>query len=160
MDTNLFPAGFNNLNPDLMSFYVQAVQATIAEICPNVTRLLIIPENHSRNVFYFQSLNRLRDILQTAGFEVRIGSLDESLTKPFEFELPSGETLTVEPLKRQDNQVGVTDFFPCCVILNNDLSGSIPEILEGVHQTIMPAPQLGWSTLRWRPDDLESVSLV
>ena len=146
VDTNLFPAGFNNLNPELMPLYVQAVQATIAEICPDVTRLLIIPESHSRNVFYFQSLHMLREILQTAGFQVRMGSLDSSLTEPFEFELPSGETLTIEPLRRKDNQVGVEDFFPCCVILNNDLSGSVPDILEGVSQTIMPAPQLGWAT--------------
>ncbi|HLD84288.1 MAG TPA: glutamate--cysteine ligase, partial [Coxiellaceae bacterium] len=28
VDTNLFPAGFNNLNPDMMALCVQAVQAT------------------------------------------------------------------------------------------------------------------------------------
>ncbi|MCX7124521.1 MAG: glutamate--cysteine ligase, partial [Gammaproteobacteria bacterium] len=31
VDTNLFPAGFNNLNIEMMALCVQAVQATMAE---------------------------------------------------------------------------------------------------------------------------------
>lgn len=146
VDTNLFPAGFNNLNPALMPFYVQAVQATIAEICPEVTRLLIIPESHSRNTFYFESLAMLQEILTTAGFQIRIGSLDESLAASFEQVLPSGRKLTIEPLQRKGDQVGVTDFFPCCIILNNDLSSGVPKALTHLKQTIMPSPLLGWAT--------------
>src|SRR3990167_1831279 len=89
VDTNLFPAGFNNLNPDYMPLYVQAVQATIAEICPDVTRLLLIPESHTRNVHYFESLAMLLEIFTQAGFMVRIGSLDPTLTKPHQETLPS-----------------------------------------------------------------------
>jgi glutamate--cysteine ligase len=146
VDTNLFPAGFNNLNPEYMPLYVQAVQATIAEICPDVTRLLLIPESHTRNIPYFESLAMLWEILTGAGFMVRIGSLDPTLTKPHEETLPSGRKIVLEPIQRQGDQVGVTDFFPCCVILNNDLSGTIPEIFHGLNQNIMPAPQLGWAT--------------
>ncbi|WP_423063321.1 glutamate--cysteine ligase [Candidiatus Paracoxiella cheracis] len=145
VDTNLFPAGFNNLNPALMPLYIQAVQATIAEICPEVTRLLIIPESHSRNVFYFENLSMLHEILTTAGFQVRIGSMDESLTQPLEQTLPSGRKITIEPLQRKNDEVGVTDFFPCCMILNNDLSGGVPDKLKNLKQTIMPSPLLGWS---------------
>lgn len=145
VDTNLFPAGFNNLKPDYMPLYVQAVQATITEICPDVTRLLIIPESHTRNIHYFESLAMLTEILTRAGFQVRMGSLDPALTGPHEESLPSGRQIVLEPLKRKDNQVGVENFFPCCVILNNDLSGTIPEILQNLDQHVMPAPELGWS---------------
>ncbi|MFW0072405.1 MAG: glutamate--cysteine ligase [Coxiella-like endosymbiont] len=145
VDTNLFPAGFNNLNPDYLPLYIQAVQPTIAEICSGVTRLLLIPESHSRNIHYFESVARLVEILKGAGFEVRIGSLDESLTEPQIYELPSGLKLQIEPLERKGNQIGVKDFFPRCIILNNDLSGKVPEIFKDVNQQITPAPQLGWS---------------
>lgn len=145
VDTNLFPAGFNNLNSELMPFYVQAVQATIAEICPEVTQLLIIPESHSRNFFYFESLAMLCEILATAGFQTRIGSLDESLNESIEQSLPSGRRILIEPLRRKGDQVGVTNFFPCCVILNNDLSSGVPEALKDLKQTIMPSPLLGWA---------------
>jgi glutamate--cysteine ligase len=145
VDTNLFPAGFNNLNPDFMPLCIQAVQATIAEICPNVTRLLLIPESHSRNVFYHESLATLYEILTKAGFELRIGSLDAEITAPKTLELPSKREITIEPLERQKDKVGVKDFYPCCVILNNDLTAGIPDILKDLNQTIMPSMQLGWS---------------
>ena len=146
VDTNLFPAGFNNLNPAFMSLYVQALQATIAEICPKVTRLLLIPESHSRNIFYFENIAFLVEIIRNAGFDVRIGSVDPNVSEPITHQLPSGKHITLEPLARQGDAVGVGDFFPCCIILNNDLSGGVPEILQGVSQTINPAIQLGWST--------------
>lgn len=144
VDTNLFPAGFNNLNPDYMPHYIQSVQATIAEICPDVTRLLIVPESHSRNIYYFESLAILHEILKNAGFEVRIGSLNTS--EIYIHSLPSGRKLRIERLERKRNQIGVSGFFPCCVVLNNDLSVYVPNIFKNLNQQIMPAPQLGWAT--------------
>src|SRR3990167_8517882 len=78
VDTNLFPAGFNNLNPEMMALCVQAVQATMAEICPQATRLLLIPESHTRNIFYFENMATLIEILTRAGFAVRVGSMIEA----------------------------------------------------------------------------------
>ncbi len=144
VDTNLFSAGFNNLNPDFMPLCIQAVQATIAEICPEVTRLLLIPENHTRNQFYFESLATLQHILLGAGFEVRIGSLNPEITQPTEFDLPSGKKILLEPLLREGNKVGVADYFPCCIVLNNDMSDGIPDILNHLEQTLLPPAQLGW----------------
>lgn len=146
VDTNLFSAGFNNLNPRFMHLYVQAMQNTLLELCPNVQRLLLIPESHSRNMFYFESLAMLVEIIEKAGFEVRIGSLDAGLTAPKQHTLASGRTITLAPLIRKGDQVGLPDFFPCCIVLNNDLSEGVPAILENVRQNIMPAIKLGWST--------------
>ena len=145
VDTNLFPAGFNNLSADDFARAVAATQDAIKCICPEVKRLLLITESHSRNIFYFESLAVLFGILSAAGYETRLGSLDENLTSAFEPELPSGRKIKIEPLLRQNNQVGVPGFFPCCIILNNDLSAGIPTILENLNQQrIMPSAQLGW----------------
>jgi glutamate--cysteine ligase len=146
VDTNLFPAGFNNLNPEFSALYIQAVQATIAEICPDVTRLLLIPESHSRNTFYFENIRALHEILVHAGFDVRIGTLDPNVTENKIIDVPSGHQITIEPIIRKDDKVGVKDFYPCCIILNNDLTGGIPDILKNLDQTIIPPMQLGWST--------------
>ncbi|MCR4331314.1 MAG: glutamate--cysteine ligase, partial [Sulfuricaulis sp.] len=43
VDTNLFPAGFNNLNPAFQSLAVQAVQAALERICPSAGGVLVIP---------------------------------------------------------------------------------------------------------------------
>ena len=146
VDTNLFPAGFNNLNPEMMPFYVQVAQSTITEICPDISRVLIIPESHTRNIHYFESLATLKDILHGVGLEVRIGFIGDAVTEPQEYELPSGRHIRLEPLIRKDDCVGVKGFFPCCVILNNDLSAGIPDELQNISQNIMPPMQLGWAT--------------
>jgi len=49
IDTNLFPAGFNNLNPQLESLCVQALQSAIERSCPTSSNILLVPENHTRN---------------------------------------------------------------------------------------------------------------
>ncbi|QLH44018.1 MAG: glutamate--cysteine ligase [Coxiellaceae bacterium] len=146
VDTNLFPAGFNNLNPDFMPLCIQAMQSTIEQICPEVSQILLIPENHTRNMFYFESVAVLTEILVKAGFAVRIGSLLPDLTEPKEWSLPSGKKILLEPLVRKNNKVGVADFFPCLVLLNNDLSDGVPPILENLSQLIMPSLALGWAT--------------
>lgn len=140
IDTNLFPAGFNNLNANTIPSAAQTAKATIAEICPNVTRLLLIPENHSRNLFYFESVATLLGILCKAGFDVKVASPNPQLIN-----LPSGRQLTLEAIVKNGNRVAVGDFDPQCIILNNDLSDGIPEILQNLEQRIIPSLHLGWS---------------
>lgn len=147
VDTNLFPAGFNNLNPQGLPLYVQAMQATIAEIGPDITRILLIPESHTRNQLYFESVAVLQDILLQSGFEVRIGTLNPELKEAQEYSLPSGRRIKIEPIIRRETFVTVADDFkPCCILLNNDLSAGVPAILQNINQKIMPPVQLGWTT--------------
>ena len=145
VDTNLFPAGFNNLNPAFEGLCIQAIQSAIERAYPSATRMLLIPENHTRNLYYLESVAALRDFISKAGFEVRIGSLIPDLEGPTTFDLPSGKSVLLEPLQRQGDRVGVEDFFPCVVLLNNDLSAGRPAILENLSQPILPPLGLGWS---------------
>lgn len=146
VDTNLFPAGFNNLHSDRMSFYAQVAQSAITETCPDISRVLIIPESHTRNIHYFESLAMLRDILLGIGIDVRIGFIGDAVNEPMEHTLPSGKTIRLEPLIRDGDRVGVDGFFPCCILLNNDLSSGIPVELQNISQRVMPSMQFGWST--------------
>ena len=52
VDTNLFPAGFNNLDDGLEFLYISAIQHAFERVSPKITKVLIIPENHTRNKFY------------------------------------------------------------------------------------------------------------
>ena len=145
VDTNLFPAGFNNLNPAFMPLCIQAVQAAVERACPKASKVLIVAENHTRNLFYLESVETLRKILELAGLEARIGSLRDDVIAAVDITLPSGKTCTLEPLTRQGNRIATADFSPCLVLLNNDLSGGRPEILKGVEQQIIPPLSAGWS---------------
>jgi glutamate--cysteine ligase len=145
VDTNLFPAGFNNLNPAFHPLCIQAVQSAIERVCPKARGLLLIPESHTRNTFYMESIATLQEILRNAGFDLRIGTLLEEISGPTPFDLPSGRQLLLEPLVRDGDRLGVGDFFPCMVLLNNDLSSGRPAILENLEQDIVPPLNLGWS---------------
>jgi len=146
VDTNLFPAGFNNLNHDFLPMCIQAAQSVLVDSFPTCLKILLIPENHTRNKFYLQSLSVLRDIFVKAGFIVRIGSLDPAITEPTEVMTEKGDKILIEPVKRSQARIGVADFNPCLILLNNDLSTGIPDILLGLQQHVKPSTDLGWAS--------------
>ncbi|NNE37700.1 MAG: glutamate--cysteine ligase, partial [Gammaproteobacteria bacterium] len=91
VDTNLFPAGFNNLNPEFESLCIQAIQQAVERIDKPVDRIVLIPENHTRNKFYLSNVAMLASLIIKAGFEVKLGSLMEELTAPASIPLDEGE---------------------------------------------------------------------
>ena len=127
VDTNLFPGGFNNLNPVFLPLCVQAVQSAVEKICPEARGILLVPE---------------------AGMRVRIGTLLPEITQPTKLQLPNGATLTLEPLQRRGRRLTLEDFDPCVVLLNNDLSAGVPDILQDLEQTVLPPLLAGWTTRR------------
>ncbi|QEL63519.1 glutamate--cysteine ligase [Oryzomicrobium terrae] len=149
VDTNLFPGGFNNLTAAFHPLCVQAAQGAVEKLCPEARNLLLVPENHTRNLFYLQNVAQLAGILKHAGLNVRIGSLNLEITEPTPIDLHNGHALLLEPLKRNGRRLGLEGFDPCVVLLNNDLSAGIPEILTDLHeQWLLPPLHAGWSTRR------------
>lgn len=154
VDTNLFPGGFNNLNPEFLSLSVQAAQVAVEKICPEARRLLLIPENHTRNTFYLRNVVELCNILKTAGLEVRIGSLSPDITEITRLETHDGLPLILEPVVREKNRlklkasefdgVQYSEFDSCAILLNNDLSGGVPDILQNLEQNLIPPLHAGW----------------
>ena len=149
VDTNLYPGGFNNLTPEMLPLAVQAAMAAIEKICPEAKNLLLIPERHTRNTFYLMNVARLMQIFHQAGLNVRLGTLDETVKAPTQLALPDGGELTLEPLLRTRGRLGLKDFDPCTILLNNDLSAGIPKVLENLHeQYVLPPLHAGWVVRR------------
>jgi len=149
VDTNLFPSGWNNLTPEMLPLAVQAAMAAIEKICPEARNLLVVPENHTHNTFYLSNLLQLKRIFHQAGLNVRFGSLNPEIKEPTSFNVPNGEAITIEPLIRSDTRLGLKDFDPCTILLNNDLSAGIPGMLEDLHeQFLLPPLHACWSVRR------------
>ena len=149
VDTNLFPGGFNNLTAEMLPLAVQAAMAAIEKICPEAKNLLLIPEKHTRNTFYLMNVQRLMQIFHQAGLNVRLGTLDEEIKAPTTLALPDGSELVVEPLVRTRGRLGLKNFDPCTILLNNDLSAGIPKVLENLHeQYLLPPLHAGWAVRR------------
>ncbi len=145
VDTNLFPAGFNNISKEFLPLCVQAAQETIERLMPVCSKILLVPENHSRNMFYFENVAAVKNILEMAGYEVRLGRLPEKDDVVDEIELPSGVILKFEQIQRTDDHVHLSDYKPCFILLNHDLSEGVPEILKGIKQKLLPPLSLGWA---------------
>jgi glutamate--cysteine ligase len=149
VDTNLYPGGWNNLTPEMLPLAVQSAMAAIEKICPDAKNLLVIPENNTRSTFYLSNLAQLKRIFHMAGLNVRIGSIDPEIKASKTIELPGGGTVLLEPVVRSRRRLGLKDFDPCTILLNNDLSSGIPGILEDIHeQYLLPPLHAGWSVRR------------
>ena len=151
VDTNLFPGGFNHLATEMLPLSVQAAMAAIDKYCPDARNLLLIPETTPRNPQYLQNVARLMQIFRQTGLHVRLGSLSPEITQPTPLALPDGNMLVIEPLVRSANgrRIGLVDFDPCTILLNNDLSAGIPAILENIHeQSLLPPVHAGWALRR------------
>src|SRR3954469_15142593 len=95
VDTNLYPAGWNNLTPEMLPLAVQAAMAAIEKICPEAKNLLLIPEAPARNAVYLANVQRLMQIFTQAGLNVRLGTVDEDVKAPTKVALPDGGELTL-----------------------------------------------------------------
>lgn len=149
VDTNLFPAGFNHLSEAARLRAVTHVQRFINDAPKDIHRVLIIPENHTRNLGYLDNLYALQSLLTEAGLEVQIGRLE----KPEEaaddssliLETSSGKQLIQHYVQKNGNYLETADGFRADMILvNNDLSSGSPAELKGLKQCVAPGVGFGW----------------
>lgn len=117
VDTNLFPAGFNNLSLDGQKLLAFKLSAYLKANFPKVVKILIFPENITRNTNYLESLQVLLSVFQKAGFDTKIDSSLEA-------------------------------WRPDLIVLNNDLTGGLPEELKDCGIPIIPDINLGWHLRR------------
>lgn len=150
VDTNLFPAGFNNLCEhgitDAVLFFKKAILKRV-DSCKNV---LIIAEEHTRNVWYLENVRILNNIIVESGFNCKIATFLDvqpsfcENTKFVEIETSEKHTIRIHCLKKilDDFRAGTEaiDF----ILMNNDLTKGIPEILKNSTIPIYPSIHAGW----------------
>lgn len=143
VDTNLFPAGFNNLCHRSRMRASQLLQSEVQSRYPKATKILIIIEEHTRNAWYLENVRTIATIVDTAGYKSIIGTFSSP-----DREIPaSGLQLTTAlgaEITITDVSHAVTTFNPDLILLNHDLSSGIPPILSTIRQPILPSPLLGW----------------
>lgn len=145
VDTNLYPAGFHNLSPRGSQRAAKFFARFLSERYPDVKNILLVPENHTRNLAYLDNLFALQELLTQAGAKAEIGSLVAEA--PMTLQTASGKTITEHPLKKENGKLFLENgFAPDLVVLNNDMTSGVPLLLQGVTQPIVPPPDMGW----WR----------
>lgn len=150
VDTNLFPAGFNNLCEhgleDSVGFIKQAIDNRVA----NCRDILIVAEEHTRNTWYLENIRILENIIRQAGYNVRIATFlmvqpDFCVdAKYVELETATGQNVRIHCFKRILSEYEAGRQNIDLIILNNDLTTGIPDVLKNSKIPIYPSLQAGW----------------
>lgn len=158
VDTNCFPAGFNNLSPRAYQQARAALQRYLSGRVAQDQVIALLAESHSRNLFYYESLAVLHQLIAEAGFTVRLATLMATDARDLmEVELSGGRTLTLEGLHRQNETLYVGQQPIALLWLNNDLSAGLPEIIQHVAVPVVPPVTMGWQQRsKWRHFSLYS----
>ena len=156
VDTDLSPGGWNHLTRAMLPLAVQAAQAAIEKICPEARNLLLIPDNDTDSTFYLGNVAQLQRIFHMAGLNVRIGSIDPALKAPRKIELPHGESVCLEPVVRSKRRLGLKNFDPCAILLNNRLRAGAPGILEDLREQYLLPPLHAGGSVRRRSNHCRS----
>lgn len=143
VDSNLFPAGFNNLPSESKDLASKYFKEAVPELC-RCNDVLIIPEAHTRNLFYLSNLNCLKKIINGAGYNAILGSIREDIDEILEVEDSNGEKLILERMNNVDGKLQTKSFKKGLILLNNDFSVEAPELLRNVKECITPSLKLGW----------------
>jgi len=145
VDTNLFPAGFNNLNEKSFGRAVESTTHYLHRYYPDAKTVMLIAENHTRNLMYLDNIAILSNMIESAGYKIILSNAEEGIDTMRTLESASGQQLHYHPLIKKNNKLMTVDgIVPDLVINNNDLSNGVPTLLEGIEQPLIPDIRLGW----------------
>lgn len=148
VDMNIYPAGFNNLCQLDLDASIKVFRQTIKKHYNNVERIVLIPESHTKNLFYLDHLAHLQITLRDAGFEVAIATFDQDL-------FPSGDSVSLTSHSKFELQLFKASIDPDgriiannnsfdLAILNNDQSTPLNVDWEACKTPVIPTPKIGW----------------
>jgi len=147
VDTNIFPAGFNNLSDIFRNQASSLFKEYFNREYPSISNILIIPELHTRNTFYWENISVLKSIIEKIGYRVEVGIISEDdLPNEMEFDAASGNRVKAYRALKQDNRVTIPNFNPDLLLINNDFSERCPQALRDITQPVEPPVEIGWHT--------------
>ena len=147
VDTNVFPAGFNNLSQPFRDHASKLFKEYIERKYPKVNSILIIPELNTRNPYYWENISVLKEILKKVGFKVDVGIVsDDFYHDEMSFKALDGKEVLVHKVIKDGHRVVTTAVDPDLVLINNDFSDKCPKTLRDIVQPVEPPVEIGWHT--------------
>ncbi len=147
VDNNLYPAGFNNVCFLDLNITAERMKNEILKLNPQAKRIAIIPESHTKNLFYLDHLFTLASLPKKYDFEVDIISPDEKLFEETdELDLISKSEYELKIIKgwTEDNEFKSKNGSYDLIILNNDQSQPLDVNWNEINNLVYPTPNLGW----------------
>lgn len=144
VDANIFPAGFNNICQTDRDNAVDVAKVFLdSHYSSDTKRILLLTEEHTANLYYWNNVAALQKILKGAGREVRL-AIPRPMTAPLSVTNAAGEKLEVFSATRQSRGVDIDGFKPDLIISNNDFSSEYEEWARDLETPMNPPRELGW----------------
>lgn len=152
VDHNMYPAGFNNICSKDLLHCSNGFRDAFNQIRPNLRRVGLLPESHTKNKYYLDHLYKLKSTIEMAETEVIIFSPDETLFEDgshlVELTSFSEHRIVIHRAKLIDGQFFCTDpevkFDFETIVLNNDQSVPLPLKWSTLKTPTNPSPEVGW----------------
>lgn len=146
VDNNLYPAGFNNICTLDFNITAERIKKEVLALDKSTKKIALIPESHTKNLFYLDNLYSLYTLLSKYNFEVDIISLDEDLFEGSdELNLVSKSGFDIRILKAKfENDIYSKNGTYDLVVLNHDQSSPIEIDWKKIEKKVVPTPRLGW----------------
>lgn len=148
VDMNMYPAGFNNLCQLDLHASTDLFKKEILKYGDTIKTIAIIPESHTKNLFYLDHLAHLQVALRDAGFETYLVSLDSELfSGTEELTLHSHSKFELQILKgflNAEGKLTAKEIIFDLGLLNNDQSDPLNVDWKVCQTPIHPTPLIGW----------------
>lgn len=145
IDTNVFPAGFNNLSPGFRKNAGKLFREYLLSRYPNARKILLVPELNTKNAHYWENVWVIKSILEDEDYEVGVGIANEEFRRETaSFTSASGQTIEAKRIFQEENSAMIDGFVPDIVMINNDFSERCPKTLHNLRQPVLPPVEIGW----------------
>ena len=143
VDSNHFPAGFNNVSKNDESRLSSLLKSHILRLNEDCSWVHLYPESHTRNKGYVENVKTIKRLIEGAGYKCTVGSPElrafgslDGLTGP----------LMLDKVSLVDETLVVDNETPDLIMLNNDLTEGI---LPGLSSNqVIPPTHMGWQRRR------------
>jgi len=147
VDGNIYPAGFNNICNTDQDYAGEIFQRYVHNhYGKGVRKILLVPEEHTNNPYYWDNVIVIQKLLQDGGFTVKVAAAQNFAT-PWQLTSAKGHAITVG--SAWPTQDDIRNFAPDLILSNNDFSDPHLEWWKawsdsGLTQAINPPRELGW----------------
>lgn len=144
VDANIYPAGFNNICPTDRDHAPDLVKRYLSRHYPQAQKILLITEDHLKNMYYWGNVYAILELLTAAGYDVRVGMPGLQESAQMEMESYLGNKVMVHRVQNQQGTLSVEGFEPDVVISNNDFSKTYDSWKDLTKVKMTPPMEMGW----------------
>ena len=145
IDTNVFPAGFNNLSAGFRKNAGKLFRKYLFSRYPSAEKILLVPELNTKNAYYWENVWVIKSVLEDEGYEVRVGIANEEFRRETaSFSSANGEIIEAKRVFQEKGSAVIDGFVPDIIMINNDFSEKCPKTLHNLRQPVLPPVEIGW----------------